>query len=265
VEVGFGSCVELHDKVFICRSYSFSGDGSLSTRAWCYQKELLAVRSVSFGSNQIAGKCGATSTSLESYPAFTSKSRGSDKGYVRHDAFLAERSEAEFLSEYNQCYAIVTAYSVRNITFFSDRLSALMGIAQSQRLSTKNSYIAGLWKKDLVYGLLWKSRKWKSTIGYTEPRRHKPPGNYQAHSWSRASLLNSTIIFEPRDASRNLTKASVTLEVESQTHIDGSDAVEADSEDADDRESDEGDIRLENYGLLLLRHRPGSYELCCGF
>jgi hypothetical protein len=136
-----------------------------------------------------------------------------------------------------------------------------MGIAQSQRLSAKGSYIAGLWEKDLVYGLLWKSRKWNSTIGYTEPHRHKPAENYMALSWSCVSLLNSTIIFEPIHASRNLPRASVTVEVESQTQIDSSDAVDADSEDADDRENDEGDVRLENYGLPLLRCRPGSYEL----
>lgn len=74
-------------------------------------------------------------------------------------------------------------------------------------------------------------------------------------------FLNSTIIFEPIHARRNLPRVSVAVEVESQTQIDSSDAVEADSEDADDRENDEGDVSLEYYGLPLLRCRPGSYEV----
>lgn len=67
MEACFGSCADIREKVFVYDALSFNGSGPLSTRAWCFQEEILSVRSISFGSEQIAWRCSTTMAS-ESYP-----------------------------------------------------------------------------------------------------------------------------------------------------------------------------------------------------
>jgi hypothetical protein len=46
-------------------------------------------------------------------------------------------------------------YATRMMTNFTDKLPALSGLASYMQKQRKCTYIAGLWKEDLEYGLLW--------------------------------------------------------------------------------------------------------------
>lgn len=46
-------------------------------------------------------------------------------------------------------------FSRRDISFSSDRLPALEGLAQEVKRRHGYTYVAGLWKEDLINGLLW--------------------------------------------------------------------------------------------------------------
>lgn len=59
---------------------------------------------------------------------------------------------------YNLWYEIIWDYSNRLLTEESDKLPGLAGLAHTSASMTSDEYFAGLWKKDIVSGLLWKIR-----------------------------------------------------------------------------------------------------------
>lgn len=61
------------------------------------------------------------------------------------------------LSHFNFWLKIIENYSSRQLTKPTDALPALSGLAREFHRATGDSYIAGLWKMDLVQGLSWVS------------------------------------------------------------------------------------------------------------
>jgi hypothetical protein len=56
----------------------------------------------------------------------------------------------------NRWYALVEAYSRRQLTMKRDKLPAISGIASEvAQLRTNDTYVAGLWKRDMIKGLSW--------------------------------------------------------------------------------------------------------------
>jgi hypothetical protein len=77
----------------------------------------------------------------------------------------------------------VQAYTSGKLTKNCDKLVALSGVAHEmqRRAICDDSYLAGLWRRDLLFELLW---------DIAEPQSHKPhshSGQYVAPSWSWAS------------------------------------------------------------------------------
>jgi hypothetical protein len=56
---------------------------------------------------------------------------------------------------YNGWNALSESYSGRKITFASDKLVALSGIAHEFASKTGDSFVCGLWKQHLLPQLLW--------------------------------------------------------------------------------------------------------------
>ncbi|KAH8803456.1 heterokaryon incompatibility protein-domain-containing protein [Xylogone sp. PMI_703] len=80
---------------------------------------------------------------------------------------------------YQRWYNLVEGYSGRNLTFETDRLPAISGLASKVREISGDMYMAGLWKGDFGAGLCWQRR------GFGLLHR---PSQYIAPSWSWASL-----------------------------------------------------------------------------
>ncbi|KAK5117737.1 hypothetical protein LTR85_008712 [Meristemomyces frigidus] len=76
---------------------------------------------------------------------------------------------------------LVSQYSHRHLTYATDTLPALSGLAKSWQARSPGlgQYLAGLWEHDLLRGLLWQC------VDRGETAR---PGDYLAPSWSWASL-----------------------------------------------------------------------------
>lgn len=73
-------------------------------------------------------------------------------------------------------YSLVLNFGRRNLTYPDDRLPAFSGMAQHFQQILDGTYLAGLWKEDLMVGLLW---------------RMEDPGRvsvYRAPSWSWPSV-----------------------------------------------------------------------------
>jgi len=83
---------------------------------------------------------------------------------------------------HNLWYSMVDAYSVRQLTFPSDKLPAMAGIASRVQEITHDHYLAGHWRRDMERSLFWES----PTLDLIDPPARA--ANYRAPSWSWASI-----------------------------------------------------------------------------
>ncbi|KAF9697045.1 hypothetical protein EKO04_005105 [Ascochyta lentis] len=154
--------------------------GPLLDRGWVLQERLLPTRVVYFGKNQVLWHCRQVSWSealasieLCSPPPTPS---GQDGQHFIQDIFMGKSSSYEARDSWIQ---ICEQYSRLSLSKPGDKLVAMSGIAGvfGQQKEKDDEYLAGLWKSELPYGLLWYSKKCT-----------RQPPVYQAPSWSWASL-----------------------------------------------------------------------------
>jgi hypothetical protein len=74
--------------------------------------------------------------------------------------------------------AAVSDFTSRKLTYESDKLPALFGLARLNGQDSKGGYVAGLWRSDLLELLLWR----------VESNDSKRYVKYHAPSWSWASV-----------------------------------------------------------------------------
>jgi hypothetical protein len=86
---------------------------------------------------------------------------------------------------YRIWYSAVATYSERRLTFASDKLPAMAGIASSIQAITHDIYLAGHWRRELERSLFWQTRTESTSC---TPSRVK---TYRAPSWSWASVDGS--------------------------------------------------------------------------
>ncbi|KAF2744837.1 HET-domain-containing protein, partial [Sporormia fimetaria CBS 119925] len=108
----------------------------------------------------------------------------------------------------------VHAYSIRQLSFESDKLPAIAGLAQAFAETTGDHYLAGLWQTRLLRELLWSTRP---EIPTARPEERRAP------SWSWASV-DYDITYKhlpPADATPVATVVSCTVTPASPDHIFG--------------------------------------------
>lgn len=135
---------------------SRGGEEPLTTRGWVLQEQYLSPRTLWFSSKELGWKCKTTSK-------YESKYGGSSGSNL-------------YLKDWSQ---VLTEFSRRNLTYDTDKLPALAGVASTFSNSNQRSYWAGLWKDELPRSLLF---IWKNATS---------PSEYLAPSWSWAALNGS--------------------------------------------------------------------------
>jgi hypothetical protein len=201
-----------------------------NTRGWTLQERHLAPRLVHFSKSQIFWEC---RTGYESecgqrilhLPASISRARGAAEssteessegelsendsaGVLRSDDGSSSDSSIEQLSreEYDEILAwhrlytwwsrVLADYSRRELTYASDKLPAISGLAKEvntilQSLTNRDdTYVAGIWTGALTDGLLWMPE---------DPYAMRDPGFYRAPSWSWARW-DGTIVPDTADS-----------------------------------------------------------------
>lgn len=132
----------------------------LLTRAWCLQERMLSVRTLSFTLEEIVWEC-RTVRRCECAEA--------DRGGVQTQAkrvlpFLSAgplwSSSNDTLDLTDAWQGIISTYSTMSLTYSSDRLPALTGLAHrfgelKGSISAGHDYLAGLWRQDLPKSILW--------------------------------------------------------------------------------------------------------------
>lgn len=147
-------------QVFACRPTLNFHHSPLDTRAWTFQEEMLSTRTLKFGPGFLRWSC-VTISASEEMPM------GNQHSPIRLDHQMrqwihcpsAKPPWHEALDPrrfyYEDWYSVVEHYSTRKLTIPDDKLPALSGLAMTMEKLRCGTYLAGLWKEDLEYGLLW--------------------------------------------------------------------------------------------------------------
>ncbi|TGO47015.1 hypothetical protein BCON_0297g00100 [Botryotinia convoluta] len=146
----------------------------LESRGWVLQECLLSPRTVHFTRERVFWDC---------YTKFVSESSPFDFNTAENS-----RATGSWLKEplsIGNWDRIVVNYSGHRLTYESDRLIALAGIADQIQQQTEDEYFAGMWYNNLLAQLLWSLR------GDRVDRRISPR---RAPTWSWASVTSQVMV-----------------------------------------------------------------------
>lgn len=121
----------------------------LSSRAWVFQERFLAPRNLRFGKAELSWEC-RKRIIYEASPF-------DDQSLARDRTLPADNALVNITNDAAQWFQIVRHYSKGKLTVASDKLTALSGVAKLFALKSGKTYIAGLWKEDLLNQLLWET------------------------------------------------------------------------------------------------------------
>ena len=191
----------------------------LYTRAWAFQELLISPRLISFGAAEVEWYCADRS--------WCECDKTAESWWKPHYELLRrQRATVNLLNIGDGRPAVspiyraeisgfwelmVEEYTKRQLTFSSDKLPALSGLATkfAKALQLPESdYLAGLWRSDLLNGIAWQCASKAPKIGTPSP-------GYRAPSWSWASVDTSIYYGNKRLLKRpiptKITHASASL------------------------------------------------------
>lgn len=149
-------------------------DETLETRAWTYQERILARRYLSFNKRELHWECESN------WHCECGESEWQGNGaheFSMRQLFTAKLSKAEVYQVWRN--TIIRLYSGRLLTVASDRLPALSAVTQVFQKRLGDTFLAGLWREDMINGLCW-----AASIG----REKGAVLSSQAPSWSWCSI-----------------------------------------------------------------------------
>jgi hypothetical protein len=159
----------------------------LLSRGWVYQEQLLSPRVLYYNDDGISWHC-ISSKATESEPnmllvaddisnfqklflrqvtnaaTITPSRRTVGDGVATKAYSLSEKDTNEWLGQLTArensriksgWQNLVEEFSVRHLTFATDRLAAILGIAEVIEQGITGSFAAGIWEENLPYDLLW--------------------------------------------------------------------------------------------------------------
>ncbi|KAF2796959.1 HET-domain-containing protein [Melanomma pulvis-pyrius CBS 109.77] len=161
----------------------------LNGRTWVLQEQVLSRRSLIFTSNRLIWRCASMSTS-EKYPLGMphAPNISTDNHRLLHcivnDVIPVDPGNSD-IDIYTCWYRMVMAVTSRKLTYEDDKLPAIAGVAKKFAVTANDNYHAGLWRGNLLIGILWHS----TTLTASERKRAA-----RAPSWSWASV-NSQVSY----------------------------------------------------------------------
>lgn len=177
-------------------------EAPLNTRAWVLQERYLAPGQLSFTKNQVYWECQEL-MACEQFPEHMSGEAWNPKlmaGFLGNWRTVAPpvgkpTMELGDKASVNEAWgAMVKAYSSCYLTKSSDKLVALAGLAGKVRETLGDTYLAGMWRKELLSQICWN----------TYPQHERPVSRIRGcwiPTWSWASLdgpISPDLGFGPR-------------------------------------------------------------------
>ena len=159
----------------------------LDTRGWALQEQRLSRRSLRFGSTEMSWDC----------QCFSLHESGTDhyNGMRISMELLKPQSTVSSPLSYRSWYRMVSLFARRLLTYDTDKLPALSGLATEVAKFKNGTYYAGLWWEDMASGMLWFRGR---------AAELNKPSEYLAPSWSWASLNGWTLAYEDQPTKMTL-------------------------------------------------------------
>ena len=184
------------DYMLVWNSLWYSGidDSHLLQRGWVFQERWLTPRMIHFSNEQVLWEC-SDGLACETHPSILETHESIYTSFKDRDSQL-EVIGAKVTDSERHTYALrlwnklVYEYSSTKLSFETDKLVAISGIAKEIQGILKDDYIAGLWKRNMVAQLAWRSIRSLTprTIGSALYLLSQKPKQYVAPSWSWASV-----------------------------------------------------------------------------
>ncbi|KAH8590526.1 heterokaryon incompatibility protein-domain-containing protein [Bisporella sp. PMI_857] len=193
----------------------FTNDGArprtvLDTRAWILQEQLLSPRVLSYSNEELYWDCLSVNAS-ESFPGgiprfYDADLKLDDLRFFKDAVLGASDHLPSHTRFYESWKKVVETYSEREMTKETDKVAALLGVAQAASILFEDDFLVGLWRKELWRDLLWWVKK---------PETAARPTNFAAPSWSWASIIAS-VSYELRgdDSARGIKQCVEVLHAE---------------------------------------------------
>jgi hypothetical protein len=178
-------------------------------RGWTFQEEYLSTRLLYFGNSKVHFACCSSEWSEGDKAINRGRFAGSENNiFDLLESYRGGKTTSDAV--YIMWTEKASHYSSRILTYPTDKLPAIAGVARFVAEAVNDQYIAGLWRKDLTRGLLWVKRTNKRHVKVL-------PEPYIAPTWSWAA--SDVDIYFPRAALKDLIPE---FEVESiRVDVDG--------------------------------------------
>jgi hypothetical protein len=170
----------------------------LGRRGWVFQERFLSPRVLHFGSNQLIWEC-RKETLCERYPKTLPPSPKQHKNFKR----LARQGGTG-----GEWFELVRTYSECQLTYASDKALAISGVAKKMQKIVGDEYVAGLWRRNLVYQLPWVVFTGQQADGSPSTR----PLPYRAPTWSWLSVDGIVLVDYSSQGSRHAEILEVDME-----------------------------------------------------
>ncbi|KAL7938725.1 heterokaryon incompatibility domain-containing protein [Trichoderma chlorosporum] len=159
------------------------------TRGWTFQEDIFAIRKLYIGQLMMYWD------SLKPIDIMRTEDKVIDDKLDRIDtaelSIIHSSQRWRGDSDYEGWYYPMLQYNKKRLTYEADRLPAVSSYAKLIASKSKDQYLAGLWKKNLHRGLLWKMHRGsRGKFGEMMRSLVRPP-KYVAPSWSWASRPGS--------------------------------------------------------------------------
>jgi heterokaryon incompatibility protein (HET) len=182
-------------------------NGPWSTRGWTMQEGLLPNRLLYFKSSQMIWKCceerkferGVTESLQDVLDETLTYSDDItiDSGWIwKLGTFIVFKRLPEYMPislnypllsapAFRLWYDLIEDYTPRKFKYISDRLVAISGLAQIfGKMIRSQEYVAGLWKPDMIRGLLWHTEEAKLIPQRSGERMRAENNTFPSWSWA---------------------------------------------------------------------------------
>ncbi|KAF5718750.1 heterokaryon incompatibility protein [Fusarium mundagurra] len=150
------------------------GEGPLYNRGWAFQERVLSPRVMHFGRHQMLWECRSRHR-CEAFP----EGIPDHKTTKELDTLIEVQDNTPMTDDLTRLWCcLVQEYCECSLTFPSDKLHAMAGIAKLFETATGDEYVAGLWRSRFIELLHWSAAEVKPLQST----------DYRAPSWSWASI-----------------------------------------------------------------------------
>ncbi|KAF2856645.1 HET-domain-containing protein [Plenodomus tracheiphilus IPT5] len=171
----------------LCRPWGDMTIHPLYRRGWAFQERILSARNLHFLQSQVAWECNTTlyleeGRGRQTNPAEHFAKHMFTKFYHQQRDDGTNPTEIDIIRRIGAWNAVLQEMAVRDLTYRSDKLPAISGLASALQTHEMGEYLAGVWSYNPFLSMAW------------FPRFSQDPSEiYRSPSWSCAWVARQIV------------------------------------------------------------------------